>query len=288
MLVIFTDLDGTLLDYDGYTWQRAGGSLQHVRARGVPLVFCSSKTMQEQLAYQREIEIDEPMVVESGGAVAVPEDYFSRDVLKAVAEESGASLSAVGEHRILALGRVHVEVREALEAVREQTGLPVRGITEISLKELMEATGLPEAQAMRARSRDFSEAVHLDAGPEAWDALASGLEERGFGLQGSGPLATVVDASTDKGRGVRVVRELFRRSLGEEVETVALGDGASDAPMFEAVDRAFLVERKGGGWAEVELPGLERVEGVGPHGWEPVVRELLDEPVRRSRPRAPR
>ncbi|NIP58723.1 MAG: mannosyl-3-phosphoglycerate phosphatase, partial [Gemmatimonadetes bacterium] len=153
---------------------------------------------------------------------------------------------------------------------------------------LMEATGLPEAQAMRARSRDFSETIHLDAGPDAWDALSAALEERGCDLQGSGPMGTVVDTGTDKGRGVRVVRELFRRSLGEEVEAVALGDGASDAPMFDAVDRAYLVERKGGGWAEIDLPGLERVEGVGPHGWEPVVRELLDEPVRRSRPRAPR
>lgn len=288
MLVIFTDLDGTLLDYDGYAWQRAGGSLQHVRTRRIPLVFCSSKTLQEQMSYQHEMELEEPMVVESGGAVAVPRGYFPDEVVEGVAAEEGADLRGVGDRRILALARGIDDLRRALDEVRDETGLPVRGFTEVSLAELMERTGLPEAHALRARSREYSETVHLDAGPEAWEELSSALEERGFGLHGSGPLATVVDAATDKGRGVRVVTLLFRRSGGEELETVALGDGLTDEPMFRAVDRGFLVERPGGGWAEIDLPGVERVAGVGPHGWEPVVRRLLGEPVRRSRPRAPR
>lgn len=288
MLVIFTDLDGTLLDYDGYAWQRAGGSVQHVRSRSVPLVFCSSKTLQEQMAYQHEMDIREPMVVESGGAVAVPRDYFPETAVEAVAGEEGAEVRGVGDRRIVVLARGFDEVRRALDEVRDEARLPVRGFTEVSLKELMERTGLPEAQAFRARSREYSETVHLDAGSEAWSELASALAERGFRLHGSGPLGTVVDAATDKGRGVRVVIGLFRRSGHEELETVALGDGHTDVPMFREVDRSFLVERTGGGWAEIDLPGVERVEGVGPHGWEPVVRELLGEPVRRSRPRAPR
>lgn len=293
MLVIFSDLDGTLLDYDGSSWQRAGGAVQHVRERRIPLVFTSSKTLQEQMAYQHEMDLNEPMIVESGGAIVVPRGYLPDDVVEAWAQEEttgeGSELTSVGRRWIVGLARSHDQVIRAVTEVREETGIPVRGITEMPLAQVLARSGLTEAMAMRARSREYSELVHLEGDRGAWNEVRRVFEERGFGLHGNGPFATVVDLATDKGRGVRLMTELLRRSgEGRGLETVALGDGRSDVPMFEAVDRAFLVERAGGGWIEVDLPNVEKVTGVGPHGWEPVVRKLLDEPVRGSRPRAPR
>ena len=47
--------------------------------------------------------------------------------------------------------------------------------------------------------------------------------------------------------------------------------------MLRAVDRAYLVERAGGGWEEVDVKDLERVEGVGPVGWSRAVARMLEE-----------
>ena len=49
-LIIFSDLDGTLLDHDDYRWQAADPALARLRAANIPLVLNSSKTVPEILA----------------------------------------------------------------------------------------------------------------------------------------------------------------------------------------------------------------------------------------------
>jgi len=42
--VIFTDLDGTLLDLETYSYDEALPSIEHLRSQEVAIVFCSDKT----------------------------------------------------------------------------------------------------------------------------------------------------------------------------------------------------------------------------------------------------
>lgn len=288
MIVIFTDLDGTLLDYEGYQFAPAGGGLYQVRRQRVPLVFTSSKTLEEQRRYQHEMDVEGPMIVESGSAVVLPVGYFDEELVREVVEDDAADVDvrSVGDRIVLVLGRTVDEVRAALAEAGEETELAVRGFGDMSLAELEELTGLPETMARRARAREYSETIFLDADADAWKRLRQALRERGLAFHGEGPLATVLGAGTDKGRGVRLVTRLFGRASGQEPTTVGLGDGPSDVPMLEAVDRPFLVERQGGGWIDADVAGVERVEGVGPRGWERAIRGVLDEPVKQSRPRA--
>lgn len=51
--------------------------------------------------------------------------------------------------------------------------------------------------------------------------------------------------------------------------------------MLASVDRAYLVERRGGGWTDMSVPGLVRVEGVGPIGWACAVERILAEVAER-------
>ena len=288
MLVIFTDLDGTLLDDDDYQFAPAGGGLFHLRREQVPVVFASSKTFQEQKRYQHEMELEGPMIVESGSAVVLPAGYFPEDAVRDTAEADAGEIEvrSVGDRVVLVLGRPVDEVRRELAEAAAEAGVEVRGIGDMSLAELRERTGLPEAMAQRARAREYSETIWVDGGEEAWEELRSALRTRGLAARGDGAPATVVDAAADVGRAARLVTDLFRRASRSEPETVALGDAASDLPLLEAADRGFLVERKGGGWIDADVEGVERVEGVGPRGWERAIRSVLDAPVKQSRPRA--
>lgn len=292
MIIIYTDLDGTLLDYDGYQWSAAGGGLHHVRRERVPLVFNSSKTLEEQKGYQHEMDLDGPLIVESGSAVIFRDGYFSAEAVQAVGERPGELRKRrMGDRIAFLLGRPVDEVRAALREARRETGLTVQGFGDMSLAEIRERTGLPEAMARRARAREYSETIWMDGDGEAWERLRNALKSRGVAVQGSGPSVTLVGAGTNKGRAAEVVTELFRRDRSNDFTTAAIGDDLDDLPMFDVVDRAFLVERKDGGWAEIDPSrasrmNLKRVEGPGPHGWERAVRELLERPVKQSRPRA--
>ena len=54
-IVIFTDLDGSLLDHEGYSCESALRALALVRARSIPLVFATSKTRSEVVRLQEDM-----------------------------------------------------------------------------------------------------------------------------------------------------------------------------------------------------------------------------------------
>ena len=69
---------------------------------------------------------------------------------------------------------------------------------------------------------------------------------------------------------------LFAANLPEPPFLIAFGDSLNDLPMLAAADLAFLVQRHDGAWADLEIPGLIRVNGVGPEGFSRMVQRLLE------------
>jgi len=65
-LIIFTDLDGTLLDHHSYSWRAAEPALKQLREKQIPLVLCTSKTAAEVSQLHRELELTTPFIVETG------------------------------------------------------------------------------------------------------------------------------------------------------------------------------------------------------------------------------
>lgn len=274
--IVFTDLDGTLLDYDGYTWGPAGAAARELLLCGGSIVFCSSKTLAEQRIYRRDLGIRDPMIVEDGSAVVIPRGYFPERIDLGM-EPWGRD----GDCDILVLGVRRDLVLERLRELRETERIALRGYSDMTPEEVQEMTGLDESAAGRARTRDFSETVHVEGGAEEWRRLMAALEMRGLHTFGRGPTGTVVGLGADKGRAVELLTSLYGQAAAGPDSgrtpplTVGIGDAANDVPMLRVVDRAFLVEKPAGGWADIEVKGLERVKGVGPVGWSRVVRSLL-------------
>jgi len=75
-IVIFTDLDGTLLN-DKYSFKNAKQALKSIKNKKIPLIFCTSKTELETKIYIKKIKINHPFIVENGGAIFIPKGYFN-------------------------------------------------------------------------------------------------------------------------------------------------------------------------------------------------------------------
>jgi len=73
--IICTDLDGTLLDYSNYSFEKALPALQLLKDRDVPLVICSSKTKKEIEYYRKKLDNHHPFVSENGGGIFIPKNY---------------------------------------------------------------------------------------------------------------------------------------------------------------------------------------------------------------------
>ena len=73
--IIFTDLDGTLLDHDTYSWKPAESALKLARKMNIPVIFCTSKTRAEVEIYRKSIGNKHPFIAESGEAIFIPVSY---------------------------------------------------------------------------------------------------------------------------------------------------------------------------------------------------------------------
>src|SRR5277367_1451650 len=82
MILLFTDLDSTLLDGEAYSWEPARPAIDRLRAEEIPWVFVSSKTRAEVEFWRRETGNTHPYIVENGAALVIPPGYFPSPIPK--------------------------------------------------------------------------------------------------------------------------------------------------------------------------------------------------------------
>lgn len=268
--LVFTDLDGTLLDWHTYSAEVARPALERLRAVGVPVLFCSSKTAAEQRSLRQELGLHSmPCIVENGAAIIAPEcSGLPTGDWDPAPEESG--------RRVKVLGLRIDEVQARLDRVRQRSGLALRGYREITDADLAEMTGLTLEAAGRARKRDYSETLIDELPDEVWEKLDKEFAREGLECRHGGRFHTVTGAGTDKGRAVREVVALYESAYGRSVNSIGLGDSANDAPLLAAVGHPFLLAREDGTWAPMKRDAvILRVAGRGPYGWVEVADSLL-------------
>lgn len=259
--VIFSDLDGTLLDPLRYSFDDALSALRLVAARGIPLVLCSSKTRAEILACRREMDNAHPFISENGGGIFIPQDYFPQP----------AGAQAFEGYWRITLGTPHAEVRAHFLRLGEQLGVAARGFSDMTVDEVAQLTGLSLEQAALAKQRDFDEPFVFEGAPDA--AFLRAIEKAGLNWT-EGRIFHILGRH-DKGRAVRLLQDLYRRERGE-MDSIGLGDGFNDLPLLQSVEHPVLIRREDGGFApNIAVAGLTKTRLPGPAGWNEAVLELL-------------
>lgn len=263
-VLIFSDLDGTLLDHHNYSPDAARPALRALAERGWPLVFCSSKTFAEQLDLQHRLGLVAPFIVENGSAVAVPKGYF--------AQMPVATLETDG-HFVFQLA--HAEASTLRAELAHFQG--IEGFSDVPDDALSQATGLSGPALARARQRWFTETLVTPLGSAQVEMLNQKLAPKNWTLSRGGRFHTVQSVQADKGRAMLWLADLFARNAPRPPVLAAIGDSPNDWPMLAAADFPFLVQRHDGTWSDVNLPGLAKIEGIGPAGFAAAVCWLLGE-----------
>ena len=259
--IIFTDLDGTLLDEATYSYAAALPALSLIADGGTPLILCSSKTRSELEAYRLLLNNHHPFISENGGGIFIPRGYFSFPV---EAEEANG-------YQLIRLGTPYAEIRKHFVRLREQLRAKVHGFADLSVAEVAALTGLSEKETILARLRDFDEPFIFEGEPDKnflHTIEATGLRwthGRIFHIMGD----------HDKGRAVSILMSLYRKQYGG-IASIALGDSLNDLPMLMAVDRPVLVRHTDGSFdARITIPGLLKTQLPGPAGWNEAMLQLL-------------
>lgn len=262
--LVFTDLDGTLLDAVSYSFAAALPALAELRARQIPLILCSSKTRAEIELWRQRLDNRHPFISENGGGVYIPRGYFTALV------EGAESLNGC---QVVAFGTPHAEIRRQFVALRTQLGTRVRGFTDMSVTEVAQLTGLDLASAALARQRDFDEPFVFEGAPDPVFLKAI----QGLGLNWTQGHLFHMLGRHDKGRAVRLLKALYLLEFGR-VNAIGLGDALNDLPMLQAVDQPVLVRHANGQSQKgLDCPRLVRTEKTGVQGWNDVVLQRLSQ-----------
>ncbi|MBW7957618.1 MAG: HAD-IIB family hydrolase [Deltaproteobacteria bacterium] len=259
--VIFTDLDGTLLD-SSYSFEPATAALKRISEDAIPLALVTSKTRKEVERIRERLGNLHPFITENGGGVYVPRSYFPFPVK---GEERDGFVQ-------MKLGPDYGELRRALDSIRAGSGKAIKGFGDMTVEEVGKLTGLGPEEAALSKEREFDEPfVMAGSSPDEARKL---VEAAGYSFT-MGRLFHITGAN-DKGKAVDMLIAMYRALYGKIV-TIGLGDGPNDSPFLRKVDYPVLVMNEDGGYNDVgEIPGLVRADGIGPSGWARAVIGILD------------
>lgn len=272
-LLIFSDLDGTLLDHETYQWEEAKEALDHCRTYHVPVILVSSKTRAEIEVISSQLRLNAPFVSENGGGI-----FFSRDIFPD--PPFGINLAKSDNYWKLSLGIPYTEIVNALKDLERILGWTIRGFSDMTIEEIMALTGLNHQEAQLASKREFDEPFVLPENTSLdLKILEKEIRKKGLRLSIGGRFYHL-HGKNDKGKAVDRIINGYRKT-NPHITTAALGDSPNDFSMLKRVGYPVLVRpsREGSPLTD-RIPNLRMTREKGPGGWNEAVLDILKENIR--------
>lgn len=251
-IIVFTDLDGTLLDHHDYSWDAARPALQQLADRGAPVILASSKTAAEIGPLRDQMGLSHcPAIVENGAGTLA----------------AGAAPAEAGDD--------YIRLRAALDGLSQDLRQKFQGFGDMTDDEVAKITGLPLPQAKLARQRAFSDPGLFDGTQTEEDAFVSALSDQGLHARRGGRFLTLSWGGTKADQMDDILGQY------DQPISIALGDAPNDVEMLEKATYGVIIVNSDGK-SLPRLPGesagrIRRSEKPGPQGWNMEIIALLSE-----------
>ncbi len=264
-LIIFTDLDGTLLDHDTYDYTPTLPALQRIRQYQIPLILTSSKTFIEINHWAQELALAYPFIFENGAGIAFPESF--PNVPQTAYFSDGYFIRIPGPD--------YQAIRQLLNQLKKVYHF--RGFGDMTTEEIARLTRLPTAEAHAARQRLASEPIVWEDTPEKLQAFQQQLHVHHLQLLKGGRFYHVLGKAVDKGKAVQFIVQTYEQLEGFRRVSIGIGDSPNDLPMLTAVDIPVVVQRADGSYMSPLPPHTIRAAGKGPVGWNAALLTILEQ-----------
>ena len=246
-VVVFTDLDATLLGLDDYSFEKARTGLDLCRSLQIPVIAVTSKTLDETKLWIKRIGLDQRFIFENGGGIHL---------------ENG---------KIIDLGVDYSVLRQVM--LKLSSTFPVRGFGDMKTEEIAERTGLSLEEAKIAALRRFSEPFVCQE--TDFEKLENVVGIHGLQIVRGGRFYHLQASGQSKGNAVAYLLKRFKADFGR-VFSIALGDSPNDFRMLSKADSPWLVRQPGQEQIIPEINNLKITAKIGPEGWSEAVLTTLN------------
>jgi mannosyl-3-phosphoglycerate phosphatase len=270
MNIVFTDLDGTLLDHETYSWEAARPGIERLKLCNVPWVLVTSKTRAEVEWWRERLGNRHPFIVENGGAAFIPCGYFPWPLPTAAHRDN---------YEILEWGKSYGYLVARLKEASRRSRCRARGFHEMTAAEIRFTCDLPLEQAALAKLREYDEPFEvLDLNRTS--QLLTAIEREGLRWTRGGRFWHIT-GENDKAQAVIALQRLYERAYGR-IETIGLGDAVNDAPFLKIVDVPVLIHSPQSAKLKAAVPRGNVTERFGPAGWSEALIQLVPRATRQE------
>ena len=272
--IIFTDLDSSLIDRDTYEYGENKILIDKLVNLKIPVVICTSKTIEETITFYNLLRTESPIIVENGGAILFNKNSKLNPEIKVnKIEEFNRN------YLIYKIGKHYKEFITEFYKIIHNNNVKIRFIHELKDDEIIRLTNIKEKDVEDFRKRRYDlPFVFEDISKDKYIKLSSELYKIGLRIHKGGRFYHIT-SDFDKSNAVLKLIEFYKNNTNQ-IKTIGIGDSLNDLNMLKTVDLACLIKKKNNTYEEKILKEIKTIiksNNPAPEGWKEVIKAVIKE-----------
>ncbi len=253
-LWVVSDVDGTLMDHS-YDLNPAKQTIKLLQELSIPVILCTSKTAAEVKVIRKELNLNDPYIVENGAAIY------------------GESLKKVNGEIIL--GEKYEILENILISISNEINYDLQPLNNISDQEAMELTGLKGHSLKLMRDRHWS-MPFLNPPEIKEEEIKLCCKKFNVEIFRGNRMSHMLSINSNKGKAIKALKKY---SNNPNIKIIGLGDSPNDLPLLLNSDYKIVIPSPGG----PNLKLLEKIKDYkftlasepNGYGWKSEINKLI-------------
>ena len=256
-ILIFTDLDGSLLDKETFKFDVIKDYFKELVRNGIIIIPNSSKTEAELLDFNEQNNLDLSFIAENGSSI-----HRLNKIHQNLPDK-------------IIISRTIDEIRNIYE---ENISLDfenkITHILELEREKQQKILGLPLDKIKLAIKRDHSLPIKFNGTEIEKKEFIKIMKNSGLTIQTGGRIMNVCD-NVNKSKAMSRALQLIRKQLDDEIITIGVGDNENDIEMIKQTDYPCLVKNDNFDSSLINIDNLIKSDEPSPKGWSDVIKTAL-------------
>ena len=256
-ILIFTDLDGSLLDKETFKFDVIKDYFKELVRNGIIIIPNSSKTEAELLDFNEQNNLDLSFIAENGSSI-----HRLNKIHQNLPEK-------------IIISRTIDEIRNIYE---ENISLDfenkITHILELEREKQQKILGLPLDKIKLAIKRDHSIPIKFNGTESEKNEFTKILKNSGLTIQTGGRIMNVCD-NVNKSKAMSKALQLIRKQFNDDIITIGVGDNENDIEMIKQTDYPCLVKNENFDSSLINIDNLIKSDEPSPKGWSDVIKSAL-------------
>ena len=257
-ILIFTDLDGTLLNRDNFKFESTKPFLKELKKKNIIIIPNSSKTEDEIIEFNNEANFQFPFISENGSII-----------------HNLNFLNHEFPDKIMLAKNIH-EIQKIFDKnIRQDLKSKCKVISSLTMSEQTQIFGLPENKLKQVYKRSCTITIIFEGNNEEKLSLKNILLKNCLDLKDGGRVINLGDR-INKADAMKKITQMLETKFKCKPKTIAVGDNHNDLEMLQNSDIPCLVKNDKFLKKNLQIKNLIISKQAAPEGWVEIVKLALE------------